>query len=83
VATASDPPILPTGAPRPARRDWPRVIRGARAASRETIGAAVLASDAGLAPGKKGMFGVARGEAMLVVGLGVGVGLVEVAAPLR
>jgi hypothetical protein len=82
-AAVSGSPILPTGAPRPARRDWPRVSRGAVAASRETMGAAVLANDAGLAPGKNGKFGVASGEAMLVVGFGIGIVLGEVAAALR
>ncbi len=82
-AAASDPPTVPTGAPRPARRDWPRVRRGAGAASRDTIGAAVLASVAGRAPGRNGTFGVARGEAMLVMGFGIGVGLGELAAALR
>ena len=82
-AAASNPPTVPTGAPRPARRDWPRVRRGAGAASRDTIGAAVLASVAGRAPGRNGTVGVAIGEAMLAMGLGIGVGLGEPAAALR
>lgn len=81
VAPASSPTILPTGAPKPARRDWPRVSRGAGAASRETIGAAVLASVASRAPGKNGTFGVASDGAMLVIGAGAGLG--EGAAALR